>query len=48
MAKRKKERQTVGKQSNTRAIWLINPVSRIKDSKKKYSRKAKHKNKEDF
>lgn len=37
-------RKTIGKQSKTRATWKINPVTRVKKDKTKYTRKNKHKN----
>lgn len=36
-------RKTIGKMSNTRATWNINPVTKVKKDKTKYSRKNKHK-----
>ena len=38
-----KDRKTIGKMSNTRATWNINPVTKVKKDKTKYSRKNKHK-----
>lgn len=38
MAKRK----TMGKMTNKRVFWKINPVTRVVKDKKKYSRKQKH------
>ena len=40
---RKKKRQTIGKKANRRSVWSINPETRIKESKKRYNRKDKHK-----
>lgn len=37
------QRKTIGKMSNTRATWNINPVTKVKKDKTKYSRKNKHK-----
>ncbi len=37
-------RKTIGKLSKTRATWNINPVTRVKKGKTKYTRKKKHKN----
>ncbi|WOZ17463.1 hypothetical protein [Staphylococcus phage vB_SauM-V1SA09] len=37
------KRKTIGKMSNTRATWNINPVTKVKKDKTKYSRKNKHK-----
>ncbi len=40
MAKKNKERQTIGKMSNSRGTWEINPVTKIKEnSRKKNDRK---------
>ncbi|AFV80886.1 hypothetical protein QLX37_gp010 [Staphylococcus phage SA5] len=33
------KRKTIGKMSNTRATWNINPVTKVKKDKTKYSRK---------
>lgn len=40
----KNKRKTIGKQSKIRATWKINPVTRVKKDKTKYTRKTKHKN----
>lgn len=29
----------IGEKSNSRAVWQIKPVTKVKDSKKKYDRK---------
>nr|DAN11184.1 MAG TPA: hypothetical protein [Herelleviridae sp.] len=39
----KKKRKTIGKQTKSRATWHINPVTRVKRDKTKYTRKKKHK-----
>lgn len=33
----------IGKKANSRTTWAINPVTRVKDSKKKYDRKQSKK-----
>lgn len=43
----KTKKNTIGKMSNTRVMWAIKPMPRIKDSKKTYTRKKKHKGGED-
>lgn len=35
----------IGQKTKSRGIWLLNPVTKVKDSKKKYDRK---KNKKEF
>ena len=38
-----KKRKTMGKMTNKRTTWKMNPVTRVTKNKKKYSRKDKHK-----
>uniref|UniRef100_A0AAU8GTA4 Uncharacterized protein n=1 Tax=Mammaliicoccus phage MSShimriz1 TaxID=3230127 RepID=A0AAU8GTA4_9VIRU len=40
---KKNKRKTLGKMSHKRAVWDINPVTRVTKDKTKYSRKKKHK-----
>lgn len=34
MAKKKKKKKTIGEMSNTRAVWSINPTTKVKDNNK--------------
>lgn len=43
MAKKQKKRQTIGKMSNSRVIWQINPTNRIKRGKSKSLSRAEAK-----
>ena len=39
----KSKRKTLGKMSNIRLSWKINPTTRVVKDKTKYTRKIKHK-----
>lgn len=39
----KVKRQTIGKLANSRMTWTIKPVTKVKTSKKVYTRKKKYK-----
>lgn len=41
-----KKRKTIGKMAGSRMTWQINPVTRVKRDRTKYTRKVKHKNKD--
>lgn len=45
--KKRKKPQTMGEMTGTRTQWYMNPVTRIKESKKKYNRK-RNKNKQNM
>lgn len=38
-----KTRQTIGKMSNSRMMWSINPTTRVKNGKKKYRNRKEEK-----
>ncbi|XWX32474.1 hypothetical protein LCFBJUUZ_CDS0015 [Staphylococcus phage PG-2021_76] len=40
---KKNKRNTLGKMSHKRAVWNINPVTKVTKDKTKYTRKKKHK-----
>lgn len=45
MARKKKRKpKTMGEMTNSRSKWFMNPVTRIKQSKKKYNRKHQKNN----
>ena len=49
MAKKKKKKpRTIGELTNSRGEWTINPVTRVKESKKKYDRKKYDIRKEEY
>lgn len=41
-------RKTIGKLANSRVTWERKPMTQVVNSKKAYSRKKKHKTKEEF
>jgi hypothetical protein len=38
----KKQKKTIGEMTNTRGTWELNPVTRVVQNKKAYTRKKKH------
>lgn len=38
--KKVKKRKTLGKMSNSRAVWEINPVTRVKESKGRFQKRS--------
>lgn len=36
----RKKKKTIGEMTRTRGEWEINPITRVKESKKKYNRSA--------
>lgn len=45
MAKKKKKRKTIGEMTRSRGEWQINPVTRVKESKKNAYDRNKEKQK---
>ncbi|AJA42196.1 hypothetical protein [Staphylococcus phage vB_SepM_ phiIPLA-C1C] len=41
-------RKSIGKMSKTRATWHIKPYTQVKKDKTKYTRKRKHKKRDDY
>lgn len=44
----KKKKKTIGKMASSRMTWAISPITKVKQSKKVYKRKDKHKGKGDY
>lgn len=40
---KKSNKKTLGKMTHKRAVWDINPLTRVTKDKTKYTRKKKHK-----
>ena len=36
--KKKKKAKTIGEMTNSRGVWLMNPVTKVVEDKKKYKR----------
>ena len=45
MTKRKRKSKTIGEMTNSRGTWQINPITRVKEGKRKYESRKKAKQK---